>query len=559
MRNFLDRPQSVFARRALFQVHLWSGVLIGLYIFVVCASGAALVFRIDMQRALHPALFTPFAPGPVADPVAVMESVRKAYPSATLSGVDAPTTSRPTYLAYAGRGDRFLTLLLDPVSAELLGELPERSFVRTLQDLHFDLLAGRNGRLVNGVGALFLLAMCLTGLVIWWPGRSNWKRGFTVDFSRQWKRVNWDLHSAVGIWTVALVAMWAITGVYFAFPAAFRSTVNRISPVTVARPPQSDPSRAAQSRPSWRRLVDEARRRVPGQYVARVVVPSSRTAAFLVMFSAGQPTPAGSTDLTSVYLDQYTGAVLAEPAATRRTTGDVVMAWVAPLHVGNFGGNAVRVAWLLLGMAPAVLFVTGFIMWWTRVVRPRWIRLSQPAEEAQAAKQFLNRRREHAIGNPSDAAAAGPLFPYNPPRGSDVSASGRARGIHRRRAGRLRGAWLALPASGRDAGGIRDRRPVSDVPRMRDSHRRPGCRQARRLADSCCWLVVRSRDCAVFRQSVRAGTEPPYHLRRGDPHRRPRVSGWLGLPRRGRARPRRRSAPAPVVNRRLDRRKGGSS
>ena len=49
------------------------------------------------------------------------------------------------------------------------------------------------------------------------------------------------------------------------------------------------------------------------------------------------------------------------------------MAWVAPLHVGNFAGNAVRVVWLVLGLSPAVLFVTGFIMWWTRVVRPRWI------------------------------------------------------------------------------------------------------------------------------------------------------------------------------------------
>lgn len=382
MKNFLDRPQSVFARRALFQVHLWVGVVTGLYIFVVCATGAALVFRIDIQRAMHPALFTPHAPGPLADPVAVMESVRKAYPTATLSGIDAPTSSRPTYLAYAGSGDRFLTLLLDPVSAEMLGELPDDSFVRTIQDLHFDLLAGRTGRVVNGIGALVLLVMCLTGFVVWWPGRSNWRRGFTVDVRRQWKRVNWDLHSAVGIWTVALVAMWAITGVYFAFPAAFRQAVNRISPIAVVRPPQSNPSAVPSVRPTWRSLVDGARRQAPGQHVARVVLPSSETSAFLVMFSRVQPTPVGSADLTSVYLDQYTGAALTQPPATRRTFGDLVMAWVAPLHVGNFGGNAVRVAWLILGLAPPLLYVTGFIMWWTRVVRPRWIRVSQPAAEA---------------------------------------------------------------------------------------------------------------------------------------------------------------------------------
>ena len=371
------------ARRALFQVHLWVGVITGLYVFVVCVSGAALVFRIDMQRAMHPALFTPRTSGPMADPVAIMESVKKAYPAATLSGIDAPTTSRPTYLAYAVSGDRFLTLLLDPVSAEMIGELSDQSFVKTLQDLHFDLLAGRTGRVVNGAGALALLAMCLTGLVIWWPGRSNWHRGLTVDFRRQWKRVNRDLHSAVGIWTVPLIAMWSVTGAYFAFPSTFRAAVNRISPLTEVRAPESDLSRSpASPRPTWRSLVDEARSRVPGQHVARVVVPSSDRAAFLVMFSRVQPTPAGSADLTPVYLDQYTGAVLTEPAKTPRTAGDLVMAWVAPLHVGNFAGNAVRVAWLIFGLSPAVLFVTGFIMWWTRVVRPRWIRVSPPATEA---------------------------------------------------------------------------------------------------------------------------------------------------------------------------------
>ena len=40
-----------------------------------------------------------------------------------------------------------------------------------------------------------------------------------------------------------------------------------------------------------------------------------------------------------------------------------------------------RVAWLVLGLSPPMLFVTGFIMWWTRVVRSRWMRLSQPATE----------------------------------------------------------------------------------------------------------------------------------------------------------------------------------
>jgi uncharacterized iron-regulated membrane protein len=31
----------------------------------------------------------------------------------------------------------------------------------------------------------------------------------------------------------------------------------------------------------------------------------------------------------------------------------------------------VKVAWIVLGLVPAVLFVTGFVTWWVRVVRRR--------------------------------------------------------------------------------------------------------------------------------------------------------------------------------------------
>jgi uncharacterized iron-regulated membrane protein len=72
-----------------------------------------------------------------------------------------------------------------------------------------------------------------------------------------------------------------------------------------------------------------------------------------------------------VYVDQHSGAVLSEPPRRARTAGDIVMAWLSPLHVGSFGGAIVGVAWLILGFAPPLLFVTGFVMWWVRVVRPQ--------------------------------------------------------------------------------------------------------------------------------------------------------------------------------------------
>jgi uncharacterized iron-regulated membrane protein len=357
-------------RRLLFQVHLWLGLGVGLYVAVVCVTGAALVFRIDMQRALDPHLFTPSSSGPLAEPVAVMESVARAYPQYKLSGVDAPTTVRPTYLAYVTRDNEFKTVLIDPVSTAVLGELPERRAIRFLQDLHYNLLGGRTGRTINGIGAFFTLMLCATGLVIWWPGIRGWRRGFTVDFTRDARRVVWELHRAVGAWSVAFIALTAVTGLSLLFPAGFRATVNRLSPVTASQSPRSAVPAAAAPSPSWTQMLDRARSHVSDRPIARVVLPFGERGAFLVLFAERSPTPAGSA-LVPVYLDQYTGERLAVPSATP-TWGDAVMSRVVPWHVGGVGGRAGRVIWFVLGLMPAVLFTTGLLAWWKRVVRSRW-------------------------------------------------------------------------------------------------------------------------------------------------------------------------------------------
>ena len=262
-------------------------------------------------------------------------------------------------------------------AARIHGPPAEHSVVRTLQDLHFDLLAGPTGRIVNGIGGFCLLLLCVTGPVVWWPGRGSWRRGFAIDWTRPWTRVTWDLHSAVGICTVVLAAMWAATGVYFAFPNEFRAAVNWVLPLTVSRPPTSIPNAAgaaAGSRPTWRTLIELARDVEPDAFVARVVVPAADESAFQVLFTDERPTPVGAKGLRTVYLDPFTGERLADTPRAAPTLGDTIMAWVAPLHVGNFGGVGVRLVWLVTGLAPALLGVTGLILWWTRVVSPRWLR-----------------------------------------------------------------------------------------------------------------------------------------------------------------------------------------
>jgi uncharacterized iron-regulated membrane protein len=173
-RRWVRRPQTLFLRKALFQVHLWTGIGVGLYILVICLTGSVIVYRNELYR-----YFSPQQGGPL------------------------PLGFR--------------------VTAWLL-------------DLHDNLLAGQTGRHVNGVGAGLLLLLCLTGALIWWPGVRTWRRSLKVERRAGWRRLAWTLHSAIGFWCFGFVVLWGITGAYLSLPTEFGVAFDYIQPFDEANP-----------------------------------------------------------------------------------------------------------------------------------------------------------------------------------------------------------------------------------------------------------------------------------------------------------------------------------
>jgi uncharacterized iron-regulated membrane protein len=55
--------------------------------------------------------------------------------------------------------------------------------------------------------------------------------------------------------------------------------------------------------------------------------------------------------------------------------GEKIIRWFSYLHFGNFGGWPSKAVWVILGLAPAFLFVTGALMWWNRVLWPAAVRV----------------------------------------------------------------------------------------------------------------------------------------------------------------------------------------
>ena len=371
--SFIRRPQQVWLRRVNFLIHLWIGILLALYMIVIGVTGSILVFRPELERlsGIKPWQNTR-ARGPVADLAAVVENVRQAYPRWHIVSVMAPTESDATFVAALnGRGR--IRVACDPTTGQILGEFPRsRNWLDFVRELHDTLLIRGRGRIVNGVGAAFLLLLNITGLVIWWPGIRNWRRALKVDFARGWRRINFDLHSAVGFWTLAIVSFWAVTGIYFAWPRPIFLFVDSFSRVISARPPAFVVApEAASDTLDLRAMIERARAIDPGPRLGGIEFPYSRRAPLSVLMHR-RDNPGREYDDT-VFFNPYTGEYISTwRYGVNQSVGDWLIWLQVPLHFGTSWGLAVKVTWAAAGLAIPLLTITGLLMYWNRWLRRKW-------------------------------------------------------------------------------------------------------------------------------------------------------------------------------------------
>src|ERR1700719_2838603 len=52
--RWIRQPQTTWLRKAIFQLHLWCGIGLGLYVFLISLTGSVLVYRNELYRAVTP-------------------------------------------------------------------------------------------------------------------------------------------------------------------------------------------------------------------------------------------------------------------------------------------------------------------------------------------------------------------------------------------------------------------------------------------------------------------------------------------------------------------------
>jgi uncharacterized iron-regulated membrane protein len=363
--NLIGRHPHRGLKRVAFLVHLALGLGTGLWLVLVSLTGSLIVFRAEMEAALHPAL-TRVPAGPGRAPLQPMlDGARTAFPGATFHTVNLPTEPGGT-VSFWGHdaAGRSFHAYANPHTGEPLGsDLADDNLTEWLYLFHAQLLSGGLGEQINGLGAILWVAVIATGLILWWPrtGRT-WLDGMRVRWSAGSPRRNYDLHRAVGFWAALPLLLVVVTGAYFPFKEPFRWLAETVTGTTAAensparptgRPGTPDVSLNAilaaatnvhpEVPPNWIHLPQHSRE----NFVVRKRLP-------------GEWRSEGSNHL---HVDPASGTPVRVDLHADRTPAQRLLRAMFPLHVGSFGGTATRVLWAVLGLVPALLFGTGFLIW----------------------------------------------------------------------------------------------------------------------------------------------------------------------------------------------------
>ncbi|MEQ1761378.1 MAG: PepSY-associated TM helix domain-containing protein [Vicinamibacterales bacterium] len=312
-------PESVLRaparmRRAIYQLHLWTGLVLGLYLAMLSVTGSALVYRLELNRLFQ-------APAPAFDPDrvpmasdALAEAARRAYPGYDVSTMGTRISrNRPVVEVRLARGDDHLDRLFNPYTGADLGDAmsPVMRALTWLARLHDDLLLGETGRRLNGIGSALVGLVVVTGVITWWPTGARRRRSGRARPSVT-RSTNATVHRLLGIWGGGLMLVWVVSGIYLAFPEPFDMAASVVS----------------------------------------------------------------GDDLTGI--------------------GYQVLTWLTYLHFGRFSA-AVQIVWLVVGLLPVVLVVTGVGMWWTRKVRRSVVRTPAGAARQWAGPLWTARATSVAL------------------------------------------------------------------------------------------------------------------------------------------------------------------
>ena len=343
-------------------VHRWLALITAAFLIVVAMSGALLVLEGPISRASQERVKP--AGAPLSLDTLVQRARRNAgggRPTRILLG-DSPDLAWGVVLASTSRagGGTLTNVLLNQYTGAILPEpaRPDRlsKFIRTVHVLHTQLQGGRIGNTIVVAITFAALFLVVSGIIIWWREK-RWQ----INTSASWKRINFDLHHSLGVFSAIVLLFITSTGlwVHYGVVDEWMRKLNR-------SPSPSPPTQPAVDRETPEISLDSiaavARTAVPGAAMMNIQLPPGPARPAMVQLKYPEDhTPAGRS---RVFIDTHRGTALLTMSTRTAERGQHLIDIKRALHTGDIYGLPTQILWMLGALILATQGVTGIAMWW---------------------------------------------------------------------------------------------------------------------------------------------------------------------------------------------------
>jgi len=370
-------------RRFLFQLHLWSGLILGVVFVLIGLSGSMGVFEPLFSEP--PTVQATPAGTPALDKGLAAARAAVRAPQSTGATIVLPAGTSDPVLNYFG--DELPAVATDPSSGGVLAtfSVKQPDWFAAILDFHNGFFHPRANRPLEGWFGLGMVFLGLSGLYLWWPRPSRWSYGFIVRRSAKGLRFHRELHGAAGIWTLVIYLMVTATGLVYGFPQTYGRLITFVTGQELPHYTEGTPVVAASGEVTLLGpdAALTAARKAGNRPVQQLKMPG---------WEPGRPTlspiiaQTGTGPGMRVYLDPYHGTVIPNPAPPPNNAYKLAVA-IDNLHAGRHFGPVYTVLVFISGLMPLIFFVTGIMMWMKK--RQNKLAMSQPLPENILEQQAL--------------------------------------------------------------------------------------------------------------------------------------------------------------------------
>lgn len=361
-------------------VHSWVGICTGMALFIAFFAGTLTMYLDPIQKWANPELRQ--GHGSKDDLERILRAAAD-HPDArgTFDVSFAPGGSAPKAVFYAG-GPGEGGFVTHTLALDAQGNIAPRNTVSSVQSfinqIHYSVgLPKHAGYLVMGVvSAVYGLAL-VTGLLIHLPHLL--RDLYALRVGKNLKKMWMDAHNVIGVLSLPFHLMFAFTGMLVCLMAILGSTLDAASPSQTASKAFADEEKGG----VLMRRHDHGREE-RGTEIAAGMLPASRLLDIAASQVRGfEPREIrysgyGTQDARATVVGQVRQALIANATIKVSPVSGEVIEVDAPgmrsvpyvmegshvaLHFGDFGGQATRAIYFVLGLAGAFLFYSGNLLW----------------------------------------------------------------------------------------------------------------------------------------------------------------------------------------------------